>query len=292
VLWTSKLHFNKRGEVTFIDGIARDITEFKKAENETKRIFDLSPSVLCVVSSEGKLIKANPEFSKVLGWSNEELLSKPLFDFIHPDDHETTLGEIEKQKKGQDTLYFENRYLCKDGSYKTLAWRAIAVIDDGTLHGAATDITAKKITEEQIARYTKELEKKNNALRELMDNVERKSNINKINVEININKNILPIIERMKSQANYSKVDLDELEHNVANINSGFYASLIRLKHDMSQQEMRICQFVNEGLQEKEIASKLNISVETIKTHKKRIRKKLGLTNKPVKLKTFLENHR
>jgi PAS domain S-box-containing protein len=121
--------------------------------------------MLCVAGSDGFFKRLNPVWSKVLGYTNEDLLSRPLFDFIHPDDHESTLAEIEKQISGKPTLYFENRYLCKNGSYKWLAWYATPVDKDGFLHAAAQDITDMKFAEEALRESEKRLLKAQNVAR-------------------------------------------------------------------------------------------------------------------------------
>ena len=105
--------------------------------------------MLCVASTDGYFKYLNPEWEKVLGYSIEELLSRPLFDFIHPDDHEPTKAEIERQRKGNITLNFENRYRCKDDSYKVLEWRA-APAEGDRLFAVAIDITERKRAEEAL----------------------------------------------------------------------------------------------------------------------------------------------
>lgn len=108
------------------------------------KFFSLSMDLLCVAHSDGYLKAVNPAFTSVLGYSEEELLGKPLIDFIHPDDRASTMNEVKKQLDGKPTIYFENRYLCKNGSYKWLAWNAVADIQTGHLYAIARDITQSK----------------------------------------------------------------------------------------------------------------------------------------------------
>ena len=88
------------------------------------KLINIVPDMICIAGTDGYFKYLNPEWEKVLGFSLEELKSRPLFDFIHPDDHIPTQKEIERQIKGEATLSFQNRYRCKDGSYKILEWRA------------------------------------------------------------------------------------------------------------------------------------------------------------------------
>jgi PAS domain S-box-containing protein len=60
----------------------------------------------------------------LLGYSSEELYSRAIIDFIHPDDVQSTTKEIQKLSSGGLTVNFENRYRCKDGNFRTLNWNA------------------------------------------------------------------------------------------------------------------------------------------------------------------------
>ncbi|MFC1839750.1 PAS domain S-box protein [Thermodesulfobacteriota bacterium] len=112
------------------------------------KILNIVPAMVCIGSSDGYFKYLNPEWEKVTGYSLEELFSQPIFDFIHPDDQEKTQNEINKQEKGK-TLYFENRYLCKDGLYKTFEWRATPSEGD-KLFAVAKDITESKQAEDAL----------------------------------------------------------------------------------------------------------------------------------------------
>src|SRR5262245_22727988 len=66
--------------------LRRDRTELKMAERELARFFEFSSDLFCIASFSGYFLRVNPNFSRVLGYSNEELLSRPFLDFVHPDD--------------------------------------------------------------------------------------------------------------------------------------------------------------------------------------------------------------
>src|SRR5207245_2899266 len=86
------------------------------------------------------------------------LLSKPFLDFVHPDDRAATTLEVEKLSAGDDCIYFENRYRCKDGSYCWLAWTCKAPAPGETvLYAVARDITNKKVAEAERERIIGEL---------------------------------------------------------------------------------------------------------------------------------------
>jgi PAS domain S-box-containing protein len=116
---------------------------------DLENLFGIFPGLICIADTDGYFKYLNPEWEKTLGYSLEELLSRPFMDYMHPDDHETTRKEIEKQCHGKATFHFENRYRCKDGSYKTLEWRATPSIE-GQLFAIAIDISDRKRVEQEL----------------------------------------------------------------------------------------------------------------------------------------------
>ncbi len=130
---------------------SRDITERKLAENELEEIFNLSPDMVGVFTTEGKLLKVNPAWTHVLGFTQEEFLVLGWVDFVHPDDVEETNKVVKEQLKGSSVVNFINRYKCKNGSYRTLEWQA-SFATKGIVHATARDITERKLAEEVVAR--------------------------------------------------------------------------------------------------------------------------------------------
>ncbi len=106
-----------------------------------EQFFDLSIDMLCIASPEGYFLRVNPAFERTLGWTQEELTSRPFVEFVHPEDVEATLTEVEKLAAGEPTLSFTNRYRCADGSYRTLLWTAFPEPESGQLFAIARDTT-------------------------------------------------------------------------------------------------------------------------------------------------------
>ena len=134
---------DNQGNIIGIIGIAHDITERKRAEQELNEFFKLSLEMLCVAGTDGFFKRINPAFNKILGYSDEQLLSVPFIEFVHPDDIEATLAVLEGLGRGQLTMRFVNRYRCKDGSYRHFDWNAIYEPKSGLIHATARDITER-----------------------------------------------------------------------------------------------------------------------------------------------------
>ena len=133
-----------------LDAEIEKLALLRKNEFKIFNLFIFSPELLCVAGMDGRFQKVNPAFSNVLGYTEEELVSSPFSDFIHPDDRDKTAKEVEKLGQGMKTIQFENRYRCKDGSYRILNWETSPDLELGLLYAAARDVTSyRKIEEEQ-----------------------------------------------------------------------------------------------------------------------------------------------
>lgn len=138
--------------------LEREVEGRKKTVEELDHIYRLSHDMLCIAGFDGYFKRVNPSFSKVLGYTNDELRSQPFILFVHPDDVNSTQAEVEKIVRGDTTINFRNRYRCKDGSYVWLDWTSVPVMEQEMMYAVARDITGRIETEEQLLHYKEQLE--------------------------------------------------------------------------------------------------------------------------------------
>ena len=108
------------------------------------RFIDLSIDMFCIAGFDGFFKSLNPVWEKVLGFTSEELKAKPYLDFIHPEDRQSTTAEAQRLQTEEFTFGFENRYLCKNGSYKWLLWNCVSVPEQKAIYAVAHDVTESK----------------------------------------------------------------------------------------------------------------------------------------------------
>jgi PAS domain S-box-containing protein len=148
-----------------LEGFITDITEKKESEEELRRMadensrmFNNSLSLACIANFNGYFEKLNPAWERVLGWSIEELMARPFVDFVHPDDAKKTSDVSSYVSGGHAVSTFENRYRCKDGSYRWLLWSSFPDVARKITYASAIDITGRKKSEEELINSKRNLE--------------------------------------------------------------------------------------------------------------------------------------
>ncbi|MEM9539703.1 MAG: PAS domain S-box protein [Cyanobacteria bacterium P01_E01_bin.42] len=136
----------------------RDISDRKRAEMERDRFFTQSLDLLCIAGVDGYFRRVNPAWEVTLGFRSGEMLARPFIDFVHPDDREATIAATAQMARGNSIVNFENRYQCKDGSYKWLTWNATAFLQESLIYAVARDVTAQKNYEANLERERRQLQ--------------------------------------------------------------------------------------------------------------------------------------
>ncbi len=126
-------------------------TPLPAPDDDLREIFSLSLDLLCVVGTDGYFKRLNPAWQATLGYTEQELLAKPYLDFVHPDDRAATSAEAARAAAGNNVLWFENRYGCRDGSYRWLLWRCAVRPEEQLIYGIARDVTERKAEEARMA---------------------------------------------------------------------------------------------------------------------------------------------
>ncbi|WP_051617059.1 LuxR C-terminal-related transcriptional regulator [Desulfonatronovibrio hydrogenovorans] len=267
--------------------------EKNKFENILASISDL----VIVIDQQGRVVEVNNAASEFLNpslnvgsfvWDILDLEGESMAQVLryYPLDHahEISIGNID--------LFFELKIIPL--SEVSLASRGyILVLNNITPH-----VKQRSILEENVKKSTEELRREKAQVEEMvitlknvMNTMEesRKEHLSKISA--NIDKILLPSLARIRNEQNApvreSYIDLFEDQLFKLAEQTGRKSDPRLLK--LTPAEMRICKFIQAGKSSKEIAEALNISVGTVNTHRKNIRKKIGLHGKNSNLFTYLQ---
>jgi PAS domain S-box-containing protein len=129
------------------------------ADPDFATFFAVSLDLLVIRDADFRIVKANPAWETVLGWTTEELEGQPMLAFIHPDDVPSSHGEMRRMKRDEEVRGFVNRYRCKNGGYRHLEWRARRQGD--LVYGVARDVTERLAFEAEMAAAREEAEAAN-----------------------------------------------------------------------------------------------------------------------------------
>ncbi len=122
---------------------------------ERDRLWRTSQDAFVVADLDGTCLSVSPAHERLFGWAEEEVVTKPLTDRVHPDDAEPSAAEIRKVAAGTPSRGFENRMRHKDGGYRWTAWTA--ALDRGRIYAVARDVTAEKARADEVAAVNRKL---------------------------------------------------------------------------------------------------------------------------------------
>jgi PAS domain S-box-containing protein len=149
-----------------------EVADRLDAETKRNRFFTLSLDLLAIASFDDYFIQLNPIWENTLGFTVNELRSKSLLEFVHPEDRSSTAEHLTRLKMGSAPAYFENRCLCRDGTIRWLGWTAAPFGSEQLMYIFARDITSRRAAETEIRTLNGELERRINALTEINHELE------------------------------------------------------------------------------------------------------------------------
>ncbi|MEN3311379.1 MAG: hypothetical protein V7645_708 [Actinomycetota bacterium] len=131
-------------------------TRKAKAKAEVDRLFTISSDLIVVAGFDGYFKRVNPAFQARLGYTEDEALARPYLEFVHRDDRERTTAEADRLGEGEQIIAFENRYICKDGSYRWIEWTATPVLQERLIYAVGRDVTERRQAESKVERLAEE----------------------------------------------------------------------------------------------------------------------------------------
>jgi PAS domain S-box-containing protein len=288
----------------------RDVTDRKQAEEALREseerhrmLLEASPDPIVVYDMEGKVTYVNPAFVETFGWSSEELLGKRI-DYVSEESWPETRTAIASMLRGERIQSFETRRLTKDGRILDIQLSSsvfhdqdgnragnIVILRDITLRKRAEDALRKR--EAELAEQSRHLEEVNAALNVLLKRREEDKEDLENRVLANVKELVLPYVEKLKSSSSYSEqmTLVGIVESNIKEIVSPFASKISSRFLSLTPTEIQVASLIRDGKTSKEIATLLNASEHTVRSHRFHIRRKLGLINKKVNMRSYLKSY-
>ncbi len=257
--------------------------------------------LVCRYLPDCTLTFANQAYCRYHEKSREELIGKSFLPSVRPDDRQVVL-EIIESANPENPISTEIQQITKSsGEIFWVEWRRRTLFDEAgkllEIQSVGRDVTeykktaeALKASEEDLRRKNIELERKNNALTEVLEHIEHQKLQIKDDVIANVDELLVPALDQLVAKG--SKIDtiyLNLIKRSLEDLTSSFGRKITQKDFKLTPKEVQICNMIKRGLSSKEIASFLNISLFTVGRHRHNIRKKLKITNKKDNLNTFLQ---
>ncbi len=122
----------------------------RETADASRRYFELSRDLLCTANFDGYYVALNGAWEETLGWSREELMSRPFVEFVHPDDQERTAREASDLIERDHDVSFTNRYRTKAGDWRWIEWSARPDVEHRLIYATARDVTERREDERRL----------------------------------------------------------------------------------------------------------------------------------------------
>ena len=298
----------KTGVASLLDITKRKAIEkaLKESEAKFRALVEQIPNAIVYIAAldeSSTTLYVSPQIRQILGYTQEEYKDNPDIwaRRIHPDDYSRVMAELEQCRRNEDGFTSEYRIRRKDDHVIWFRDDAQIIKDEQGnplfLLGINTDITERKQSEEKLRErerdleiQTKNLEEINTALNVLL----KKRDEDKTELEEKVLQNVQQLIEPYIAKLKLSGLDERQkalasiLESNLKDMTSSFAYSLSSKHLNLTPKEIKVANLIKQGMTSKEICDILGSSEKVVAFHRQNIRRKLGLLNKKVNLKSYL----
>ncbi len=292
---------------------AHDITAIKHTQRElqqerdrARHYLDLAGVMFLAMNTEGNVTLVNTKACEILGYEEAEILGKNWFESFLPERWREKVMAVGRELLAGETEnaeYFENPVSTRSGEERIIAWHNKILRDDNSniigLLCSGLDVTERKRSVEALEEkektleiQTRNLEEVNTALKILLDRREAEKEEIRKDILSNLKRMVLPYIEKLEKAVldPESKAYLGIIRSNLGELISPLLKTLQSGDSSLTPTELRVADFIRHGKTSKEISEFLGVSINAISVHRYNIRRRLGILNKKVNLRSYLQN--
>ena len=274
--------------------VSQRTTELTNQVRFQQNLIDSIPVPVYFKDPDLRYLGCNRAFEEAIGMNKEHIIGKTVYG-IMPE----KLANIHQQKdlqllKAGELKYYEISAEYPDGEeHELLVFKALFLDEKGAVEGLIgtnLDITERNRTRQQLEHHAEELKNTNTALRVILKQVNENKTDMEDKILDNFSRLISPHLETLEAslgnspQLEYVKI----IQENIKKITSGFSQKLSSSYLGLSPREIQVADLVRHGRTNKESAGLLSISVNAVEFHRNNLRRKLGIQNKKVNLRTYL----
>jgi PAS domain S-box-containing protein len=280
--------------------VLRDISERKKMEEalqEKERLWRLLVETMNdgfgIQDADGRITYVNQKIEAMSGLKRKELIGCRLVDFVDAEGRRELENSRDRLRRG-DWSRFELELRRRDGRLITIMISPAPLLDKhNRLCGSfavISDITEQKKREAELESQRRGLQEANTALKVLLQRIGEERGELERQILSNVAELVLPFLEKLKRKIGDRDLDgyLHTVERNLEEITSGFTRSLSAGGAGLTPMEIKVANLIKHGRSTKEIAELLTLSPKTIESHREKIRRKLGIKNRKVNLRSLL----
>lgn len=265
------------------------------SEKMLRLIFDSVGNGILLLSDDYHIVKANQRAGQIHACHPDALVGKDLRDLTDNQGRWTLISCVAALNE-ESSMSAEIQVLRSDGTMLPARFLVTRVEIDGRIFWPVIvrDISRQKALEERLLMEKQQVEEMNVTLRNVMKSVDGDRKEFENNLARRIRTQLLPALDRVGGEpsANIRASYLDLVREQLVGLTSGSASEIDASLLKLSKTEIRICQFVQAGSSTKDICEAMNLAFETVQTHRKNIRRKLGLRGRNVNLHSYLIGRR
>jgi PAS domain S-box-containing protein len=275
----------------------------KASEKEFRAVVEIATELICRYKPDTTLTFINEAYCRYYCMKRTSLLGKSFLPFNSETEQRVILSKLDTLSTDNPVVMHEGpAILPRNREERWQHWSNKAIFDDAgeivEIQSVGRDITERKKaeialqeSERELKKQASELEKKNIALREIMEQIGIEKKQIKDDVVANINEVLLPVLQKMKNSDPEMAIKYVELlERSLLDLTSSFGYKISDPLLKLTPREIEISNMIKTGFTTKEIANYLNVSPFTIESHRSNLRKKLHLDNEKINLTTYLHS--
>ncbi|MFH1878290.1 MAG: PAS domain S-box protein [Candidatus Omnitrophota bacterium] len=283
-----------------VEDLRKKIEELEISESKYRNLFEMAGDMICTITSEGIITSINKRMEEIIKYEKEEIIGKSALKLFPSAEEGLFQKRLQEILENGKTNIVEVKMTSKNGEEicgeigiklicgKDRAPEIQCIIRDISEHKKIEE--ALKRSEAELLEQKNILERKNYALKEVLEQIEVEKKQIKSDIVKGVDKLVFPLLSKLRGKIDPSAVKyVDIVERNLREITSSFARKITESNLNLTPREIEISNMIKNGFSSKEISKILNMSIRTAERHRNNIRKKLGIVKDKVNLTTYLQ---